>query len=100
MKKEDKKNVVNFPTKNNKKIDDKNEVKNVKRVHLELHRTDVYYIQIDVPVDEDLSKENNRAVQLAWDIVHKKLVDIEKFRIGDGFMTKILKKELVEINKK
>ena len=75
----------------------KKENQKLKRVYLEISKTDIYFFGVDVPNKESISEENTEAIKLAWNVVNKKLIDLESVRIGDGFQTKILKKELIKI---
>lgn len=101
-------NVIKIPGKDNNK-NENNEDNNIKlrRIYLELHKTDMYVMTIDVPVQEDHRKENKMAIEMAWGIINGLLkdkdekgnlvdIDTERFRTGDGFVNKILKRELLE----
>lgn len=68
----------------------------MRRIYVELGKTDFYSFAVEVPVNENATKENSTAIMAAWNVINKKLIDTESVRIGDGFQTKILKKELVK----
>lgn len=73
-------------------------IKTMARIYIELQKTDIYYIPVDVLAnpDEDFHKENASAIKIAWSIINGKLIDPETLRIGDSFSTKILKREYIE----
>jgi len=86
---------------NNSKEENNNTVTGkTRRVYLELSKTDIYSFSVDVPVKENTDEENTTAIMAAWDIINRKLMDIEKFRKGGGFQQKILKRELIKEEKK
>lgn len=84
----------------NKIKDNKEETKprKLKRIHLQLKNTKIYYVQVDVPDEDDYMKENLVAIRTAWDIIngkHEKLKP-EEFICGDGFEQIVLKRENVK----
>ena len=81
---------------NNKKDNSTKEPVEMRKVFIELSKTDVYAFAVEVPVKENIDKENTTAILTAWDVVNKKLINLESVRIGSGFLSKILKKELVK----
>jgi len=81
---------------NDKKKENNTIVKEMKKVYIELTKTDIYFFAVEIPAKENINKENAAAIMTAWNVINKKLIDIEAVRIGDGFQTKILKKELVK----
>ena len=101
-------NVIDLPNKNNNKNESNNDSDiKLRRIYLELHKTDMYVMTIDVPVQEDNRKENKMAIEMAWNVINGSFkdkdeegnlidIDTEKFRTGDGFVNKILKRELLE----
>lgn len=75
--------------------------KKFRRVTLELHKTDIYFLKIDVPVTGNNSEENGNAIKLAWNLLNTGTQkELERFRAGDGFEQKILRREYVEVNHK
>lgn len=74
----------------------KKENQELKRVYLEIKKSDIYFFGVDVPIKKNPNEENTEAIKKAWNVVNGKLIDLETVRIGDGFETKILKKELIK----
>jgi len=91
MKKKDEKKIINLPKKNSTKKSEKK----FKRISLEIQKTDIYFMQLDIPLNDN-SNEMSQAIKLAWNIVNNDKENNEKFRIGDGFKNRIVKTELVE----
>jgi len=89
--------VIKTLNKDKNEIESKSNEYKVKRVSLELHKTDIYFLKIDVPEEKDPKIENKKAIEMAWNIINGliKNIDPEKFRIGDAFMNKILRKEII-----
>lgn len=84
---------------NSKKEVKPQENKNIhyRRITLELHKTDVFFIKTDVPLGKTSSDENTHAIKLAWTMIkNSPAADLEKFRAGDGFVQKILKRDEVD----
>lgn len=79
-----------------KKDNNPKEPVEMRKVFIELSKTDVYFFAVEVPVKENIDEENTTAIMTAWNVVNKKLIDLESVRIGSGFLNKILKKELVK----
>lgn len=91
-----KKPKVSKENDNNKKDNNPKEPVEMRKVFIELSKTDVYFFAVEVPVKENIDEENTTAIMTAWNVVNKKLIDLESVRIGSGFLNKILKKELVK----
>ena len=75
----------------------------IMRVSLELKKSDIYMLSVEVPLtkdnENDDKKINIQAVSTAWDVINKKLIDINKAMIGDEFSTKILGRKKIDISK-
>lgn len=72
----------------------------MRKVYIELAKTDIYFFAIETPVKENIDEENANAIMTAWNVVNKKLIDLKSVQIGNGFQNKILKKELVKQEEK
>lgn len=65
------------------------------RYYLKLEKTDIFHFAVDVPKDNDVNKQNLGAIELAWNIINKNLINKDEILIGSGFSQEILKKEEV-----
>lgn len=85
---------------NNKKENNTKVPKEMRKVYIELAKTDIYFFAVEVPVKKNIDEENAAAIMTAWNVVNKKLINLESVQIGNGFQNKILKKELVKKEEK
>lgn len=70
------------------------------RVSIELEKSEIYLLAIDVPLNEDNKdddkKINLQAINIAWNVINEKKIDINKAFIGSSFSNKILgRKKLI-----
>jgi len=89
--------VIKLESKNKDKSkqEQNNNKKNI-RYHLKLTESTSYYFAIDIESEDDILKNNTKAISMAWNIITNKLVDLDSIKIGSGFSQEILKKEEVE----
>jgi len=70
----------------------------VRRVYVRLKKTAIYRFAVNVAVEENSTEENNKAVELAWNVINQKLIDPNSVQVGDAFQTEVIKKELMKNN--
>jgi hypothetical protein len=95
--------ILNINKNNNDKERVNTEIKDFFKVTLELHKTDIYLLEVEVPLDpkdKDNKEINKRAIMIAWNVINNKLIDLEKCRVGDAFKNKLLGRKLIKNDKK
>jgi len=90
---------LNKNKENNKKQEQYTEVM---KVSIELEKTDIYLLSVEVPLTKDnknnYEKINIQAITTAWDVINKKLINLDKALIGSAFSQKILGRKKINIS--
>jgi len=73
-------------------------------VCIELEKSDIYLLSVEVPITKenmnDNKKINYQAITMGWNAINNKLVDLDKASVGSSFSNKILKRIKVDKNGK
>lgn len=93
--KDNKMNVLKMKLKEKEGEEKKQDGDKSVRYYLKLTKTDIFHFAVDVPKIDDVNKQNLGAIELAWNIINKNLINKDEILIGSGFSQEILKKEEV-----